>query len=221
MLAVVGPLLVQFVGDGAADVWKQAEKSGLVLKPPPAAAITGAAAAGTAATGIAVLLAGHSLPAGLVASIEQLWTTLSRQTYWLQIQSATRETITSLIDKAAAAGLSAEEAIASVTKQFAELSESRAKAIAETEVVGALNAGKSLACAAMRNLGHAVSIEWIAVDDDATREDHRALNGVAIEPGGTFDVGGEAAQYPGDPALSAKQRCGCRCATAAKWSESN
>ena len=43
------------------------------------------------------------------------------------------------------------------------------------------------------------------------RQDHVKLNGTIVAIDDTFDVGGEEAQYPRDPSLSAKQRVFCHC----------
>ena len=43
------------------------------------------------------------------------------------------------------------------------------------------------------------------------REDHVSLDGTSVAVDKTFTVGGESAQYPRDPSLSAKQRVNCHC----------
>lgn len=44
------------------------------------------------------------------------------------------------------------------------------------------------------------------------RPDHVKLDGTVVGVDEAFDVGGEEAQYPRDPSLSAKQRVNCHCA---------
>jgi hypothetical protein len=43
------------------------------------------------------------------------------------------------------------------------------------------------------------------------RADHVSLNGTSVAVDKEFSVGGESAQYPRDPSLSAKQRVNCHC----------
>jgi len=52
---------------------------------------------------------------------------------------------------------------------------------------------------------------WIATGDGRTRLDHLAAHGQIKKAGELFVVGGEYARFPGDPSLSPKQRCNCRC----------
>ncbi|MBN1535205.1 MAG: hypothetical protein JW908_00630 [Anaerolineales bacterium] len=52
---------------------------------------------------------------------------------------------------------------------------------------------------------------WIATGDGRTRFDHLAAHGQCIKVGELFLVGGESARFPGDPNLSPRQRCNCRC----------
>lgn len=61
--------------------------------------------------------------------------------------------------------------------------------------------------------------EWLAILDNDTREDHADLDGTVIPLSDSFDVGGERASGPGDPALSAEQVINCRCALAAAYEE--
>ena len=53
--------------------------------------------------------------------------------------------------------------------------------------------------------------EWSTMLDEFTRDAHEAANGQQIGPGEQFEVGGELCSYPGDPSLSAANRCNCRC----------
>jgi len=52
------------------------------------------------------------------------------------------------------------------------------------------------------------------------REDHVALDGTSVAVDKEFSVGGESAQYPRDPNLTAKQRVNCHCAMGPKVDQS-
>lgn len=56
--------------------------------------------------------------------------------------------------------------------------------------------------------------EWIAALDERTRESHAALDGQIVARTATFDVGGSAMRYPGDPAGEPAEAINCRCALA-------
>lgn len=52
---------------------------------------------------------------------------------------------------------------------------------------------------------------WMARDDAITRPAHVAADNQTVPLGEPFVVGGEEAQYPGDPSLSPWLRMNCRC----------
>ena len=56
-----------------------------------------------------------------------------------------------------------------------------------------------------------VTKEWVAILDSATREDHVLADGQQVGVNENFTVGGEEANFPRDPNLSAKQSINCRC----------
>ena len=55
---------------------------------------------------------------------------------------------------------------------------------------------------------------WQTMEDDLVRPEHALLDGVSVAVTEDFDVGGEAAQYPGDPNLSDAMAANCRCSLA-------
>jgi hypothetical protein len=87
----------------------------------------------------------------------------------------------------------------------------RAMNVAVTESGSALNAGHYQSQKELEAEGIAFGQEWHAIIDNFTREDHVEANGQQIGVGEKFDVGGFEADYPGDPALPAQERCRCRC----------
>jgi hypothetical protein len=54
---------------------------------------------------------------------------------------------------------------------------------------------------------------WSAVGDEKTRPDHMDADGQQVGINDTFQVGGEALLYPGDPEGSDEQTMNCRCWT--------
>jgi hypothetical protein len=52
---------------------------------------------------------------------------------------------------------------------------------------------------------------WMSVLGSTTRDTHAESDGQPEDEDGLFDVGGEKARWPGDPNLSANERCNCQC----------
>lgn len=92
-------------------------------------------------------------------------------------------------------------------KRFTQLETWEAKRIARTEIHNAHNN------AVMRTY-EALNVEytqWIAADDDRTRESHAELNGEIIPMGGTYSNG---LAYPGDTSGDIEEWINCRCSNA-------
>jgi hypothetical protein len=90
---------------------------------------------------------------------------------------------------------------------------SSAITIVRTEGMSAINAGQTLAYARAQENGVNGKELWSAARDERTRYTHRHADGEGRNTNGLFWVGGEQAQYPGDPSLSAGERINCRCST--------
>jgi hypothetical protein len=89
----------------------------------------------------------------------------------------------------------------------------RAATIARTETHQAATYGaQETALAAERDLGVQLVKEWLPTNDARTRDDHRAMAGVAVDLHEDFIVGGEAMDRPGDSSASPEQTLNCRCA---------
>jgi uncharacterized protein with gpF-like domain len=94
----------------------------------------------------------------------------------------------------------------------AQLSYYRASTIARTETHNAaMFATAGVAEQIAQETGAQLTKEWLAVEDERTREDHSAADGQKVDMGGVFNVGGEALAYPGDPMGSAANVINCRC----------
>jgi len=103
------------------------------------------------------------------------------------------------------------EAIAERITRSNAVNSVRARVIARTEIIGASNAGSDLGA---RSTGLSLQKEWISTPDGRTRPDHEAADGQTVDMDELFIVGGEQAQYPGDPSLSAGNVIQCRCTQA-------
>ena len=84
----------------------------------------------------------------------------------------------------------------------------RAERIARTETISAANAG---AIEGYRQTGLVQKKEWIAADDERTREWHAAADGQTVGLDEPFIVEGEALDFPGDPNGSPENIINCRC----------
>ena len=85
-----------------------------------------------------------------------------------------------------------------------------AQTIARTEMGGVVNGG---AVEAYDQAGIEEK-EWLAVQDEATRDAHADADGQIISIRDVFDVGGEHLEFPGDPHGSAGNTINCRCTVA-------
>src|ERR1044072_8065808 len=112
--------------------------------------------------------------------------------------------------EAFAAGESIEELSARLTS-VTDWSTSRAATVARTEIISASNAG---ALAEVRSVNPDASKQWMATHDDRTREWHREADGETVLLDGTFTVGGEELDFPGDPNGRADNTINCRCTMA-------
>jgi hypothetical protein len=126
-----------------------------------------------------------------------------------RITESTRKSVQEVLLEAAAAGDSVQVAARKLRERAAMFARRRSLVIARTELVGAANLGSLLGAQAT---GLKLEKFWIATPDGRTRDDHAKAGGQGAPlQDGFFVVGGERCRYPGDPMLSAKQRCNCRC----------
>lgn len=87
----------------------------------------------------------------------------------------------------------------------------RAEAIYRTEVNRVFSIANQ---ARMNQMGERLprmKKRWLAVLDSRVRPSHAAAHGQVVPFDGLFTVGGEKAQFPRDPVLSAKESVNCRC----------
>lgn len=152
----------------------------------------------------------------------RLWRDISRE--WLsvniltKIQSLARTTqraIAKIIESAISEGLS-ERDIAKQIRDRANgtINKERAKLIARTESLSALNKGRRISMYTSNLLWDK---KWVDTPDERTRSSHRIVandDPIPLDEDyilNTTTGGTEPAQCPGDPGLSAENICNCRC----------
>jgi hypothetical protein len=90
----------------------------------------------------------------------------------------------------------------------------RATVVARTETMGALNAGRQDAFAAVaEELDVPFEQMWVATVDRRVRPTHRRADGQRVPTGQPFTVGGASLRFPGDPLGPGKEVIQCRCTT--------
>jgi hypothetical protein len=89
--------------------------------------------------------------------------------------------------------------------------ERRAEVIARTETSRTFEIAKDAQLERLDEAGFKFKKQWLTARDDRVRPSHAALDGVIIEQGETFDVGGYEAEHPLDPALPPEESINCRC----------
>lgn len=137
-----------------------------------------------------------------------------------QIEGTTKKKIHQvtkrLVENAIIEGDSNPELASDLRKEFDSLTNSRSQLIARTEVAAASNNGSMEAVKALDIPG--MLKEWVAVDDDRTRDgdhggaDHLSMDGKTALIDEPFTVPPDASMdCPGDSAGGADQVCNCRC----------
>lgn len=124
------------------------------------------------------------------------------------VTDTTKQIVRAILMDANQQGLSAFETANYLTDNYEPYSFFRAERIARTEVITASNLGTYQGALAT---GLSLKKVWIATQDQRTRDTHLILDGTQTTMEGSFFVGASEARYPGDPALSAKERINCRC----------
>lgn len=128
----------------------------------------------------------------------------------IKINDLNYDAIRSILSEGYSNGLSLSEITRNIRQEFDLWASYRPERIARTEMLGVLNRGGVLG---YEQAGIA-KIEWIATQDENTRDAHSEADGDTINVGERFVVGGEFMKHPGDPAASAGNIVNCRCTTA-------
>ena len=107
-------------------------------------------------------------------------------------------------------GRDAGDAAASILTEPLTLA-AHADRTADVEAAAAVNGGRHAAFAVLLETGAVKARRWVTCRDSHVRDAHKAAHGQVARGDKPFMVGGEPCMYPGDPSLSAKNRCRCRC----------
>jgi uncharacterized protein with gpF-like domain len=126
------------------------------------------------------------------------------------VAETTRNSIISQIRRGQDEGLGTRAIAKLINSNVGGISRMRGALIARTETHGAANYG---ADGAARATGLKLRKEWVAAEDERTRESHRlAADSGPVGMDQAFNVDGEQLMYPGDPSASAGNVINCRCA---------
>lgn len=121
-----------------------------------------------------------------------------------EVLETTRDRIRNTILAVLALGGGIKEIQAGIAKLYERDIPIRSRAISQTEVITAGNAGATFAALTVG----AVRKEWIAVMDNRTRDSHREVDGEIQPIGSNYSNG---LRFPGDPLGSAAETINCRC----------
>lgn len=135
------------------------------------------------------------------------------QPWWDETLPKLRNEIRDIIQKGITEGKTIRQIRQDIEKSAPVLSKQRAIRIARTEANAAVQAGRFevLAEVAKESGGLLGGKEWMAHVDERTRQTHFEADGQIVPIDQPFNVGGNAAMYPGDPALPPGERINCRC----------
>ena len=90
--------------------------------------------------------------------------------------------------------------------------QNRATVVARTETIGALNAGRYDAFRVVaEDEDDPMESMWLSTDDQRTRHTHVEAEGQRVPVGTSFQVGGHALRFPGDPGGPPQEIINCRC----------
>lgn len=126
-----------------------------------------------------------------------------------EVTETTRRQIINAVDAGYKEGIGTREIGQSIRGIIGDLAGFRSNMIARTETHGAANFGSD---SAAKMTGLPLKREWLAAQDERTRETHQAANGQIVGQNEDFEVGGVILKYPGDPSGPANEVINCRCA---------
>lgn len=124
------------------------------------------------------------------------------------VTETTRRQIIGAVDRGYQDGLATAEIARNVRGLVAGLAAFRADAIARTETHGAANYGSD---SAAKLTGLPLRREWLAAQDERTRESHAEADGQIVGPDEPFKVGSSVLMFPGDPSAPPEETVNCRC----------
>lgn len=122
------------------------------------------------------------------------------------VQPVLRKTIADAYEQ----GLAVRDTAVLIRAEIADAAPWQAEMLARTDLNSLAN-GASKAAATLTGMQFKT---WLATLDEKTRPEHADADGQTVPIDDPFDVGGEDADYPGDPALSDAMAANCRCSLA-------
>ena len=100
-----------------------------------------------------------------------------------------------------------------IRDELPRMSAARADTIARTETAAAMNKGQhDVMENAEQELGVKMTKNWVATEDDRTRETHAAADGQTVKLDADFEVGDAELEFPSDPNGPPEEVINCRCA---------
>lgn len=97
--------------------------------------------------------------------------------------------------------------------ELPRMSEARADTIARTETAAAMNQGQhDVMENAEQELGVKMMKNWVATEDERTRESHAVADGQTVKLDESFEVGDGELDFPSDPNGPPEEVINCRCA---------
>jgi hypothetical protein len=115
----------------------------------------------------------------------------------------------STIDTAVTDGWTVPETASAIQTAVAGTSAATATMLARTDLIGLANGGSITA--ARHVLDEGATKTWLSGQDDRVRPTHQDADGQTVPIGGTFQVGDDQLDYPGDPSGSDEEVINCRC----------
>jgi uncharacterized protein with gpF-like domain len=125
-----------------------------------------------------------------------------------RVTETTRRQIINAVDDGYRSGSTLPETSSAIRSIIPMLARFRADAIARTETHGAANYGSNEAA---KETGLPLRREWLAAQDERTRESHAEADGQIVGMDDAFAVGSSFLMYPGDPAGDPEEVINCRC----------
>lgn len=121
---------------------------------------------------------------------------------------AIRQQVTESVQAGYDGGWSVDKTAKAIVAKVDQVAPARAQALARTDL-NALSNGASFSLASQ--IDGIASKTWLATEDECTRETHAEADGQTVPIDQPFTVGGEQADFPGDPNLSDEESFNCRC----------
>lgn len=124
------------------------------------------------------------------------------------ISETTRNQIIAIVEGGQKRGEGIDKIAKTISGSIRNMSFLRGAIIARTETHSAANFGADNAA---RMTGLPLIKEWVATNDERTRDSHRSADGQTREMDQPFDINGYAMMYAGDMNAPASEVINCRC----------